>query len=87
MKLHLKDGCNGAGLQATWKSVSMKEAAPDMFQHDLIPLHLTSDKEVKWKNLSPNSADSLRPVFLIHEKENDQELLNLVIPQIMLEQT
>ena len=58
-----------------------------MFQHDLIPLHLTSDKEVKWKNLSTNSADSLRPVFLIHEKENDQELLNLVIPQIMLEQT
>ena len=45
-----------------------------------IPLHLTSNNEVIWKNPSPNSADSLRPVFLMHEKENDQELLTLVIP-------
>ena len=46
----------------------------------LIPLDLTSNSEVKWKNLSPNSADSLRSAFLIREKENDQELLNLVMP-------
>ena len=31
MKLHSKDGRDGAGRQATWKSVSMKEAAPNMF--------------------------------------------------------
>lgn len=28
---------------------------------------------------SPNPAKSFRPVFWINEKENDQELLNLVI--------
>lgn len=31
MKLHSKDGRDGAGQQATWKSVSMKEAAPNTF--------------------------------------------------------
>ena len=51
-----------------------------MPQYSIILLHLTSGNEVIWKTRSPNSADSLMSVFLICEKENDQELLNLVIP-------
>ena len=80
MKLYLKDGYDSAGQQATWKSVSIKKAAPNMFQYGIIALHLTSISEVIWKNPSPNSADSLRPIFLIREKENNEELLNLMMP-------
>lgn len=87
MKLHSKDGRDGAGQQATWKSVSMKEAAPNMFQYNIIPLQVINNNEVPWKNPSQNPADLLRPVFLIREIENDQEPLNLVIPTTVYART
>ena len=34
-----------------------------------------------WKNQTPNSARSLCPIFLIREKEDDPDLLQLVIKE------
>ena len=85
LKIYLKDGCDGAGTMPALKS---KEAASNrdgdhMFQYGIIPLKLTAGTEdnekVLWKNLVPNSATSLRPVYLIRESENRDELLNFVI--------
>ena len=39
LKMILKDGCDGAGQQVAWKSKSMIEAAENMFQYGLVPLH------------------------------------------------
>ena len=60
------------------------EAVENMFQYGLTPLKLIrrvdDTTEILWQNLTPNNCRTLRPLFLIREKETDEELLNLVIP-------
>lgn len=74
----LKDGCDGAGQQVVWKSKLMIEAAENMFQYGLVPLQLKSGEKILWKNPAPNSPNCLRPVYLIREKESDEEMTKLV---------
>ena len=55
-----------------------------MFQYGIIPLKLVRDvdgdtQEILWQNKVPNSARSLRPIYLIREVETDVELLDFVI--------
>ena len=55
-----------------------------MFQYGIIPLKLVRDvdgdtQEILWQNKVPNSARSLRPIYLIREVETDAELLDFVI--------
>ena len=84
LEIIFKDGCDGAGQQVVWKSTSMNESKNNMFQYGITPLKLTCNKngltEVLWENHTPNSCKTLRPLFLIREKETDSNLLNLVIP-------
>ena len=55
-----------------------------MFQYGINPLKLVRDvngttQEILWQNKVPNSARSLRPIYLIREVETDVELLDFVI--------
>ena len=75
----LKHGCDGAGCQTVWKSTKMNASAPNMFVYGIIPLRITINSQETWKNPPPNSPDYLRPVYLIREKENDEDLISYVI--------
>ena len=74
-----KDGCDGAGQQVTWNSCSMKNAEQNMFQYGIVPLKVLSNDEVVWSSNSPNSPECLRPIYLVREKESNQEMIELVI--------
>ena len=50
--LRLKDGCDGAGQQAIWKSTSMKNAKGNMFQYGIAPLSMTENASEIWRNKS-----------------------------------
>lgn len=77
--LKLKDGCDGAGQQAIWKSKSMKNSKGNMFQYGITPLSLTENTNEIWRNKTPNSPETLRVVYMIREKESDEEMINYVI--------
>ena len=81
LTMHLKDG-DGAGTMPFLKSKKSVDG-DHIFQYSMIPLKLTkvgeNDEEVAWKNPVPNSARSLRPVYLIREEETDPDLLEFVI--------
>ena len=84
-KMYFKDGADGAGQQVVWKSKSMKNSKQNMFQYGLTALRLScmnkdNSETTIWENSVPNSARSLRPVYLIQESETDADLLKLVIP-------
>lgn len=86
LKMCLKDGGDGAGTMPALKS---KQAVSDgdeedgdhIFQYGIIPLKLTSGDNIIWQNKVPNSARSLRPIYLIREVEDDKNLLNFVIKE------
>ena len=83
--MHLKDGGDGAGTMPFLKSKNSVDDDDHIFQYGIIPLKLTKCEEGKdeevvvWKNPVPNSARSLRPIYLIREKESDPDLLQLVV--------
>ena len=62
----------------------MNDCVENMFQYGLTPLKLLFHKneasEALWINHAPNSSRSLRPLFLVREKETDENVLNLIIP-------
>ena len=90
LTFHLKDGGDGAGTMPVLRS---KKTGVDengdiqddthMFQCGMIPLKLVNEKsqEMLWQNKAPNSARSLRPVYLIREVEIDIDLLKFVIKE------
>ena len=85
LEMTFKDGCDGAGQQAVWNSKSMVNAKENMFQYGIVPLklqirHDDSKMSILWENKTPNSCRYLRPLYLIREKETDEDLLSLVIP-------
>ena len=85
LEMIFKDGCDGAGQQAVWNSKSMVNAKENMFQYGITPLklqirHEDSNTSILWENKTPNNCRSLRPLYLIREKETDEDLLNFVIP-------
>ena len=47
-----------------------------MFQYGIIPLKMVDDMTdtILWQNKVPNSARSLRPIFLIREKKTNANL-------------
>ena len=88
-RMQFKDGSDGAGSQSVWKSKSMIGAKHHMYQYALVPLKLECcvehDDETShmsyvpiWKNPKPNSPLWVRPVYLIREKEDDEELKKYV---------
>ena len=83
MTMNFKDGGDGAGTMPFLKSKKAVDDDDHMFQYGLIPLKLTQQlhgkEEVVWRNTVPNAARSLRPIYLIREKENNPSLLDLVI--------
>ena len=71
---------------ATEDVESDKDEAEHMFQYGIIPLKLVRslqgcDKQILWQNKVPNSSRSLRPIYLIREKETETELLDFVIKE------
>ena len=85
LEMIFKDGCDGAGQQAVWNAKSMVDAKDHMFQYGIVPLklqtrHHDGNTSTLWENKTPNSCRSLRPVYLIREKETDEDLLSYVIP-------
>ena len=85
LEMVFKDGGDGAGQQVVWSSTNMLTAGENMFQYGIAPLKLVrrfndNTTEILWQNLAPNSCRSLRPLYLIREKETDEDLLSLVIP-------
>ena len=76
-KMTYKDGADGLGCQTIWKSKSMIDAVPNMFQHSIVPLQLECFNEVGvkssvvWKNPSPNNSTWCRPVFLVRMVEGE----------------
>ena len=83
LKLYLKDRGDGAGQMPSLKSKVAVDDSENMFQYEIIPLKMTKvnkdSEDVVWVNPVPNSARSLRPVYLIREKETNEELLHEVI--------
>ena len=74
--MYYKDGADGAGSQTIWKSKSMTGMAQNMYQYSIVPLRLEmcpadGEKQVLWKNPSPNSPLWCRPQELIREKEGN----------------
>ena len=82
-KMFFKDGCDGAGQQTRMKSKKMVDSEHHIFQYGVTPLKLTCTRNhvemVLWLNPSPNSQFAVRPVYLIREKETNEELLDEVI--------
>ena len=69
----------------TLKSKEEVDSPQNIFQYGLTPLLLTqnvggADINV-WQNKVPNSGHTLRPIFLVREKENNDDLLKHIIPQ------
>lgn len=62
-----------------------EDEAEHIFQYGIIPLKLVrnfdGNEEILWENKVPNSARSLRPLYLIREKETNTELLDFVIKE------
>ena len=75
-----KDGGDGAGSQTVWKSKSMSEASDHLFQYSIVPLRVEQGTGIIWKNATPNSASSTRPVFLLRAEEDEERVLELVVP-------
>ena len=85
LKIYLKDGGDGAGQMPSLKSKKAVNDKQNMFQYGIIPLKMTkinanATEELVWSNPVPNSARSLRPVYLIRDKETNKNLLDEVIP-------
>lgn len=83
-KMSFKDGGDGAGQQVTMKTKSMVGSTENIFQYGITPLQLShhakdGTTQILWKNHAPNSARSLRPIYLIRETETDEDLLDLVV--------
>ena len=75
-----------ASSAATEDDDSDKDEAEHMFQYGIIPLKLVRSlqghgKQILWQNKVPNSSRSLRPIYLIREKETETELLDFVIKE------
>ena len=79
IKAVYKDGGDGSGSQTIWKSASMINASDHVFQYSMVPLRLEQDGTTIWKNPSPNSATSTRPIFLLRAGESEERVKNLVI--------
>ena len=84
LKLYLKDGGDGAGSMPKLKSAKCVFDKEHIFQYGIIPLKLTvkddnGEEITKWENKVMNAASYFRSVYTIREKEDDEELLNLVI--------
>ena len=84
LKLYLKDGGDGAGSMPKLKSVKCVSDKENIFQYGIIPLKLTvkdenGDETTKWENKVMNAASCFRSVYTIREKEDNEELLDLVI--------
>lgn len=80
-----KEGGDGAGQMPKMNSKEMSTSQENIFQYSMTILKFSCTRNdgqvvVMWENPSPNSAKCVRPVYLIREKETDDELLNLVIP-------
>ena len=45
-----------------------------------MPLRVEQDSEVRWKNPTPNSASCTRPVYLLRAGEDEDRVLDLVVP-------
>ena len=75
-----KDGGDTAGSQTVWKSISMKDVSDHLFQFSVVPLRVEQSGTVVWKNPSPNSAKSCRPVYLLRASENEQRVKYLGPP-------
>ena len=59
------------------------ESEHHIFQYGIVPLKFICQRQgeniVLWENTSPNSQMSVRPIFLIREKETNEQLLEEVI--------
>ena len=60
-----KNGGDTAGSQTVWKSAAMTNASDHLFQYSVVPLFVEQGSKLLWKNPSPNSATSCRPVLLL----------------------
>ena len=73
LKFYFKDGGDGAGTMPTLKSKKEADSQDKIFQYGITPLRMSqmiSGKEVDiWQNNVPNSARTLRPIFLVREKK------------------
>ena len=61
------------------KSKDMKDSSNNVFLYGITPLKLTVNEQEIWKNPTPNSAETLRPIYLVREKETDPVLIETVI--------
>ena len=58
----------------------MQDASDHMFQYSIVPLRIEQESEVLWKNPTPNAATPTQPLFLIRAAEDEERVLDLVIP-------
>ena len=84
LEMIFKDGGDGDGQQVVWNSKSMLDAKEYMFQYGITPLKLIRRRDdgstvCLWQNHTPNASQTLRPLFLIREKGNGEDLLSAVI--------
>lgn len=94
MTLISKWGFDGASSQAIYKQKRGEEdketeetdiCEGSVFMGSLVPIELVSDSNIIWKNDSPNSAESCRPLFFKFIKETKFSILhekNAIVTEI-----
>ena len=75
-----KEGGDTAGSQSVSRSSAMINASDHLFQYSIVPLRVEQDGHLLWKNPSPNSATSCRTVYLLRASEDEDRVIDLVIP-------
>ncbi|CAF1561680.1 unnamed protein product [Didymodactylos carnosus] len=68
-----KIGYDGAGSMSIYRSPHNPQVEPNIFSKMFTPLSLTSSltHNILWKNETPNSSKTNRPLAIIAEKESD----------------
>ena len=70
-----------------WKLKSMIDAEEDLFQWSITPLRLLKryqdgSASSLWEDYTPNLCRTLHPLFPVREKKMDEDLFNVVVPNI-----
>ena len=50
-----------------------------MFQYSIVPLKFVCNNQVLWSNETPNSIETVLQLYLVREKESNEEMMKLII--------
>ena len=79
LRFQIADGLDGSGSHTVYNQVNTNTETKSFILFCFKPVQITSCSGVKlWKNNSPNSPFSQRPIFLLAGKENEENIRNFM---------